>query len=339
MRTQNLQNAIEIEYPDAIAFSGDRNTVVVRSLTGDEVGARLTFSDALSNSIVLEYQSENSILVFNIVDTIRALLNGQHQTMTVSGNVSNGGVSYNITPFAVTVERGRTLNDRPAGCVRTMYYMNDQDLEKMNIYVPVGGTITVNNNTYPLVAGVNSLNLTEDQYGTPITPPSGNFSGQVVLSYPHSTEPTVFGSLWHHNNEADTRYDISFVQVYGGYDCGGGSYSNYFKLKFLNCDGCWETFIGKLIKQKRTVTYGEYVSGGLVKNTPMATVNETKDEVIVALEDIPYDAYFTDIVFAQEIVFENGYGELKNCILGSNNITDEPKDGTSNFEITLKILA
>lgn len=339
MRTQNIQNAISVEYPDAIAYSGDRNTIKVSSLTSSPVGARFTIENGIGGSVTLEYQSENTVLVFNIWDTILALANGQNQNITVTGAVSDGGVSYNITAFSILIEQGRTVNDRPHHCVRTMYYMSDSDLEKVNISVPVGGTFSVNNQMYPLVAGVNQINLTEDQYGTPITAPEGDFTGAVALSYSHSDEPVVFGDLWRHSDEPEISYTLQFRQVSGGYGCGSGSYGNYFRLRFLNIDGCWETFIGKITKQKRTVTYGEYVNGGLVKNTPMATVNGCKDEVTVLFDEIATDAYFTDIVFAKQIVYENGYGVWKNCILSSNNITEEPKDGASNFEITLKILA
>lgn len=338
MRQQTLQNAVTIEYPDAIAFSGDRNVINVSSLTNDEVGARLTLSNLYGDSVTLEYHSENNFLMFNIMDTIRALLNGQHQTLNVSGNVSNGGVSYNITAFSVVVERGRTLNDRPHGCVRTMYYKDDEDLEKVNVYVPVSGTFTVGNYIYPLVAGVNVLNLTEDQYGTAITPPAGDFIAAVHLSYSHSDTPVMFGDLWKHNGGVVNDYTIQFHNISGGYDCGVGSYGPYFKLRFLNSDGCYETFIGKMSKQKRTVTYMEYYNDSLVLHNPNALVTNCKDEVTIGFDDIATDAYFNDIVFSMGIEYQNGANEWKQAILGTTNVTEEAKDGVSNFEVVLKIM-
>ena len=339
MRQQNIQNAVVMEYPDAIAHINDRNIINVYSVTDDPVAAILTFT-CNGASVQLEYSSELTHLSFHINSTLKKITNGQHQTVTVSGSVANDEISYPINPVTFVVELGRTLNSRPHGCCRTMYWQNNDDLRKVGIYVPVGGTATVGAYNYTLQAGVNSINLLEYN-GSDVTPPSGDFKIHITLSYSHNQDPVFFGDLWKHcstNINDNTKYDISMVLITAGNDCTDDNSISYGKIMFLDTDGCYKTFIGRVTNMKYTVKQSEFVNNGLVVNDPISMITNVQQEVTIKFADVAHNAYIHDIMFSTSILYQNGYNEWKNCIVADSNISE--KSGEYNdVEIKLKTLA
>lgn len=338
MRTQTIQNAITVEYPDAIVQVNDRNIIKVHSLTNDTVAAKFTLS-CNSESVQLEYNSELSNLLFHINSSIKRIAHGQHQLVTVSGYVSNGGTSYQITQFVMYVELGRTLNTRPSGCCRTMYYQNATDLSKVEIYVPVSGTATVGQYVYTLQAGVNKLNLNEYNQ-TPVTPPSGDFSIAIHLSYSHSEDPVFFGDLWKHtsgNVSDNTDYSIKMINIPAGSDCDENNTYPYGKIQFIDADGCYKTFIGKVFSIKYSNKQSEYINNDLVVNNPLSHLTETGEEVTIGFQDVAHNAYIHDILFSTHIMYLNGYNEWKDCIIGDSNLTEKNPD-YNDVEIKLKVL-
>lgn len=339
MRTQNIQSAISIEYPEYITQINDRNIIKVHSLTNDTVAAKLTLS-CNGVSVILEYNSELTYLLFHINSSIKRLVNGQHNMVTVTGKVSNGGVSYDITQFVMCVELGRTLNTRPHGCCRVMYYQNDEDLEKVNIYVPISASATVGQYVYTLQAGVNSVNLTEYNQ-SPITPPSGDFNIAIHLSYSHSDDPVFFGDLWKHtsgNILDNADYNIKMVNIPAGTDCSSNNTISYGKIRFLDTDGCYKTFIGKVMQIKYSNKQSEYVNNDLVVNNPAAHITEVGEEVSIGFENVEHTAYIHDILFSTHIMYLNGYNEWKDCIIADSNLSEKNPD-FNDVEIKLKVLA
>lgn len=334
MRTQNIQNMLTLEYPDQIAQINDDNVLVLSSLTNKAVGARLTLSNSDQDTVALEYDSELTTIVFKLWDTLKYLVKGQHSLITVSGDVSNDGILYHIDPVSFYVELGRTMNSRTAGNVRTMYWSSQEDLSKVNIYSPTDGTASVGQSQYTLAAGVNVLDLSSLQLG-------GDFQIDVALSYPHSQTMVQFGDLWHHSVsgvQPNTRYSVSMLHVASGADCNPSRPSNYGKVRFINADGCWVVFIGKVTKEKFAAEYIDYWSDSITVRTPHALVTDATDEVTVYFQDTAYDSYLTDIVWATRIEYLNGAGEWKECTLSSKSVQIEDGDG-NNVELVLKVLA
>lgn len=339
MRNQIIQNAVVIEYPDYITHINDRNIIKVYSLTSDPVAAVITLS-CNGDSVQLEYNSELSNLVFHINSSLNRIVSGQHQTVTINGNVANDDISYEIDQIAMVVEQGRTLNGRPHGCCRTMYWQNDDDLEKVEIFVPVRGTATVGEYAYSLQAGCNSINLTEHN-GSPVTPPSGDFKIHILLSYSHSDTPVFFGDLWKHASDdvtENSQYDIQMVYISAGSDCAADNYISFGKIMFLDTDGCWKRFIGRVTNMKYSLKQSEYISSTIVVNNPMSMITDTQQEVTMKFADVEHNAYIHDIVFSPSILYLNGYGEWKNCLIADSNLSE--KSGEKNdVEIKLKVLA
>lgn len=331
MRTQTLSNVVSIDYPDAIAQLNDNNIIRIESLNMKAVGGRLTFTNSDSQSVSLEYSSELSTLTFKLQDTLKKLVRGQHSLITVTGNVSNDGVSYAITSFSFYVEQGRTLLSRTAGNVRTMYWQDVEDLKKVNIYTPVGGSAVVGSTSFTLHAGVNvvdmsSLNLTSD------------FTINVQLSYAHGDEPTYFGDIWKHSPSTPaTRYTINMIQVSAGADCNPANPSNFGKIRFLNVDGCYVTFIGKVTKEKFSNTQQTYITDSIVVNMPNSLLTSCTDEVTMSFQDVEHLAYFYDIMWSTDIMYLAGNNTWQKCILSSTNLTQEDED-FNNIECVFKML-
>lgn len=340
MRSENLQNMVEVVYPDLITHINDRNCITVNTLTSKPVGGRFTFT-CNGNTATIEYQSELQNLVFRINSSLKRITNGQHQTVTVTGYVSNDGIEYQITPFTLVVEQGRSLNSRPHGCCRTMYYQNDADLSKVEIYAPVAGTATVGQYVYTLQAGCNSLNLTEYN-GSPVTPPSGDFQIAIHLSYSHSDTPTYFGDLWHHSTSAladQTEYTVQMVQISAGSDCSDSNSVSYGKVKFLDTDGCYKTFLGKVTAMKFSLKQSEYINNTLVADNPWALITDVQQEMTLVFGDIRHNAYLYDIVFSPHILYLNGYGEWKDAVLADSNLSETDGEVMDDVTIKIKVLA
>ena len=340
MRSENLQNMVEVEYPDLLTHINDRNVIKVNSLTAKPVGGRLTL-DCGGNTATIEYQSELQNLTFRINSSLKRITNGQHQTVTVTGNVSNDAVDYQITPFTLVVEQGRSLNSRPHGCCRTMYYQNYSDLQKVEIYAPVSGTATVGQYTYSLQAGCNSINLTEYN-GSPVTPPSGDFPIAVHLSYSHSDTPTFFGDLWRHSSDNiidQTDYTIQMVNVPAGNDCSDANSIAYGKIKFIDTDGCRKTFIGRVTAMKYSLKQDEYINNNLVMDNPSSLLTDVSQEMTLVFGDIKHNAYIYDIVYSPSIQYLNGYGEWKDAILADSNLNETNGDEMDEVTIKIKVLA
>lgn len=339
MRQQAIQNVAVIEYPDYITHINDRNIIKVYSLTSDPVAAILTI-DCNGDSVQLEYNSELSNLVFHINSSLKRLVHGQHQTVTITGNIANDDISYQIDTITMVVEQGRTLNSRPHGCCRTMYWQNDDDLQKVEIYVPVSGTATVGQYTYSLQAGTNSINLTEYN-GSPVTPPSGDFKIHIHLSYSHSDTPVFFGDLWKHASDdviENSDYDIQMVYVSAGSDCTTDNYISFGKIMVMDTDGCYKKYIGRVTNMKYSLKQSEYINNGLVVNDPMSMITNVQQEVTMKFADVAHNAYIHDIVFSPSIMYLNGYGDWKNCLIADSNLSE--KSGEYNdVEIKLKVLA
>lgn len=340
MRSENLQSMVEVVYPDLITHINDRNCITVNTLTAKPVGGHFTLT-CNGQTATIEYQSELQNLVFRINSSLKRIVNGQHQTVSVTGSVSNDDIAYQITPFTMVVEQGRSLNSRPHGCCRTMYYQNDQDLRKVEIYTPVSGTATVGQYIYSLQAGCNSINLTEYNQ-TPVTPPAGDFPIAIHLSYSHSDTPTYFGDLWHHST-ADildqTDYVINMVQVTAGSDCSDSNSVSYGKIRVLDTDGCYKTFIGRLTNMKYTLKQSEYINNELVVNNPMSFITEKTQEMTLVFGDIKHNSYIYDIVFSPHIMYLNGFGEWQDCILADSNLSETDGEVMDEVTIKLKVLA
>ena len=331
MRQQSLYDRVQIDYPDEVAYINDRNVIYVSSMTAKPVGARLTFSNGI-DSVVLQYDSEQSFIVFNLYDTLKRLVNGQHVAITVTGQLSNDGMAYTITPFAVTVEQGRTIDSHTHHCVRTKYYAGDEELSKVNISVPVGGTAIVGNYTYPLVKGVNKLNLLADQNGDPVTPPSGNFQITVNLSYAHGDKVEYYGDWFNHSDGTlVTSYVVDMIAADACIN------QNVFAVRFLDTDGCWLDFYGKIGKEEHSITQTNYVRDDIMRHTPRSLVTAVKNEVTAGFEGIADNAYLMDIMYSTDIEVLNGVNSWVKAILSTTKLSQQYKD-TNDYEITFTTL-
>lgn len=333
MRTQTLSNVVSLTYPDAIVQINDDNILKVNSLNLKAVGGYFTLTNAQSESVTLEYLSELTSLTFKLCDSLKKLVNGQHSMITVSGSVANGEYSYTIEPFTLYVEQGRTLLSRTAGNVRTMYWQNSEDLKKVNIYTPVGGSAVVGSTSFPLHAGVNVVNMSALQV-------VDDFNINVTLSYSHSQDPVFFGDIWHHASstlQLNTNYTIKMVQISAGGDCNTAKPSNFGKIRFLNVDGCYVTFIGRVAKEKFSNTQNTYYSENIVVHEPNAFLTSCTDEVTMTFQDVDHFAYFYDIMWSTDISYLAGNGTWQKCILSSTNLTQENED-ENNIECVFKML-
>lgn len=335
MRNQTINNILSIQYCDDLVMINDYNSFTIKSLNNKKVGGVITLTNEQNETVTLSYVSELDYLVFPLMDSIRKLTNGKHATISVSGSVSNDGTSYPFTTFSFIVEQGRTLNSRPHGCTRTIYYNNDEDLSKIEIYVPTAASAIVGSTYLSLDKGVNKLDLSGR---------SGDFTIDISLSYSHSSQIVEWFDSFHSKSDdpmTNIEYKINVIQYVGGSDCSDGQFTksgNMGKLTYTDIDGCDRHLFGKVTSIKKSSKQNEYRNNTLIMNEPLSLVGDCTEEITITFDDIDFFSYPTDIQLSTDVRYVNGGGVSVPCVLSTNSL--EMTDGNYNdFKITIKTLA
>lgn len=310
MRNQIAAGSCFVLYPEEVVFLNDRNIISLSSLSAGNNAVGGTFS--LTNgqdTVQISYMSERDNLVFDLYSVLKKLYAGGYQTINVSGSVSIGNSTGNITPFTIQVNEGRTLEDRSHCAERTVYFYDQDQLYGYEILTLNGGTV----NGVSVNAGVSKHNFNR---------------------YSDFTVTVVDGQ--------DTR-DIQFKYVniggFGSAGCRGIDSSNgYITIKYVNTDGCTRFLCGKIKSRKRSVGQTEWMDNSLVRNTPNSILTEFTDEITVVFPECERLAYVEDIMFSQSIYYQNDNGDWKPTIITSKSLTLNNWD-QNDIEITFKTLA
>lgn len=323
MRTQLLLGKIAMTFPDEVCFLWDRNTISLDYIASGEgnAGGIFTFANQLGETATVMYESEMGHLVFNLMTVLKKMsgVNG-YTPVTVSGSVSCGDQSANITPFTLKCVNGRTLHSRPHNSERVVYYYDIGDLTGIEILMLEPGTI----NGASVPSGVIKRNFSYLHGDFSITIVEGGVTRVVNVK-----ESTIGG---------DNSYDTGCLDSEDGSGLDADSSGGLFRVRYLNTDGCVRNLIGKVTSRKRTVGYTDWRADELVRHTPNGMIATTTDEVTVGFPGILRESYAEDIMFSPVIEYANLAGEWQPCVISSKNLS-LPNWDENDIEIVFKTLA
>lgn len=314
-------SSVWMEYPDAIVWLGDHNTIRIESsVTTQTVGARVVVRDPLSNQTVLDYWSELSSITFLLDDTLKSMY---------ADNLSNWIVlvapytnASALTPFTfnMKVYDGKSYPDRSHGSVRTMYWSDISELTKLQVFTYEGGTIDVKGISLPLNAGITSLNIASLNIG--------NDETLTVHSTANlETTPQWIGDSWG-EKVPTTEYTIHLVY-------NGVCNDNFpaMRVFYTDADGCGRFLGGKIVKEttaSKGDTYGRI--DDIYSNVARRHIKEDSKLLTVAYSDIAHNAYITDILMNDTVRMVNYNGDLVDISPNTNKLTAQDPDG-GDYEI------
>ena len=312
-----ILGSVNMVYPDEVVFSNDRNVIELKYIVSGSgsVGGLFTLTNANSESVQIEYNSEQKYLAFNLFSVFKKLLgDDSYTTITMSGSVGNGTSTANITPVAFKLCDGRTLHSRPHNAETVVYYYDSSDLYATEILSLYGGTV----NQTGVQPGITKFNWTTSLPSFDVIQVDGE-DRRVI-----------------HFQRAALGGDSSFSS-----GCSGDGAETSFgvmKFKYTNTDGCWKHLQGKVISRKRSVGITDWRADDIVRHTPHGMITSTTDEVTVGFPGVKRGAYAEDIMFSPIIYYQREDGEWEPCMVSSKSIQLQKWD-ENDIEITFQTLA
>lgn len=312
-----MMGRMTMNYPEQVVFLNDRNVIELTAIvTGqpNAVGGTLSLSNG-NDTIQLAYNSERDNLLFDLYSALKKLAANSNVTVTVSGGVSCGDQTTNITPFTMNVIDGRTLLSHSHCAERIIYYYDYTELYSTEILTLNGGTV----NGSAVSSGVSKLNL-------------GYHTGDFNVTVVDGSETRVIKI-----KKASCGGDVDVV----GAECDAddeNSSAGYILLWYVNTDGCHRYVKGKVINRKRSVTRTQWRANELVRNTPNAMITDHTDEITLGFPNCERLAYVDDIMYSPEIWYLNADGEWRQCDISSKNLQLDNWDA-NDIQITIKTLA
>lgn len=318
--------AIELEYPEQFVWVMDNNWCKVESSnTTDSIGARITVENPTGEQCVLDYWSETNYLVFLLNDTLKQLFSDNLSPWSVLVEVYGNGVMVGTYTFTVKVYNGKSFPDRTHAAQRVIYWYDQTQLAKMQLFTYEGGTATIGSNTYALTAGIDSLNLYSLDLGDETTI---NIQSTAI----NKTTPKVLGDMWFGTTAPTTDYNVTLKKVAV---CGDSF--NPCILLYNDCDGCMRYIAGKLIKETVNEQGELYTrTNNIYRNTPRKMNTKSSKVLTVAFSDIDALAYADDMLFANDIRMIKWDGTTIPVTIETKKI--EIKEMQNDFEIDFLII-
>lgn len=314
MRTQLLLS-INVVFPDEVVFTNDRNVVTLQYIGGNNrtVGGQFTFTNGGGETAQLNYNSEQKYLVFNLLSTFKKLIgNDTYNTVTMTGSVTDGISTSNITPVSFKLVDGRTLHSRPHNAEKVVYYYDNMDLHAFEVLSINGGTV----GQTTVQSGITKFNWETnlDSFEMPQT--DGTNVRTILFKR---------AALGGDNNFQSGCED-------------GNEEVGIFKVRYFNVDGCKRFLQGKIQNRKRTVGYTEWTADDIVRHTPNGMITSVLDEITVGFPSVARESYAEDIMYSPIVEYQREDGEWQPCIISGKSV--QLKNWTENdIEITFKTLA
>lgn len=315
-----------VEYPDYLIFTQDNNTIKIGSSTdSDTVGARIVMREPTGNQVVLDYWSETNEILFLLNDSIDQLYRDNLSEWSVLVECYSNSNPQATFTFQMKVYDGKSFPDRSHSATKTIYWNSASDLAKVQIFTYEGGTATVHNTSFPLVAGITSLNLSNLHL-------SNNETIHISSTANLSTTPQYLGDMWGNSTVPVTSYDIQLVYM----DSVCGNNGGPVKITYKDCDGCYRIAVGTISKETTNAKYDTYTRITSIYRNGANQYNVSNSKVLtVGFNDIDRFAYLSDMMYSEKVQmlnYNNEYVEV-----GINTTKLQLSDFQNDFEIEFLI--
>lgn len=357
MRDTYISNTT-LYYPDDIAWLHDNVCIVLESV-GFRVGASIRVTDTHTGIYrKLTHYSELNRVVFPLNDTLMSLYSGS-DTYNIVVDVYENETIVDSFGFDQTIYNGTSQPLRAHGSTRTIYAYDEQDLYKIQLLLPTSGNVNVNGHSYPVLwKGITGFDVRDavDGNGTypmcyfagakgdslgidivnvkNITP----FSAVAELEYKTESgdvpeEEKQKGGIW-----ADTKFEADDFCAQIIYEEACDDF-NFFKVRYLDTDGCLRYLGGKIISDTTNASGDNYYrldTGSVYRNISRRRITSSSGTVKVGYGLLRRDSYWTDILLADKVEFRNYNGDWVECSVVSDSVTvksDESDDVTLEFQL------
>lgn len=321
MRIQYISGStIYIEYPDNLVWLNDNNIIrVASSVSGESVGARVAVREPTGSQLILDYWSETNELVFLLNDTLKQLFTNNTSSWDVLVQPYSFSTPQVSFTFQMKVLWGKSFPDRSHGAATTIYWNDVNELTKLQIFSYEGGSAIVQNNSFTLAAGVNSLNLGSLSIGE-------DERIHILSTNVLETTPDVLGGIWSDTrvNAEDYYITLKNVPVCADY--------NAVRIYYNDTDGCYRWIAGKLKKETNSAKGSTYSSiSSIYRNGANKHIDSTSKTVTVGYQGIDSAAYLQDIMYSEDVRMLNYNGDLVPVSVNTSKLTNE--DFENDFEI------
>lgn len=325
MRTHYMTGtALWIEYPDALVWLGDNNIIRVGSSNeSDTVGARVVVREPTGNQLVLDYWSETSEIVFLLNDTLKQLYHDNLSAWDIMVEAYSNSSSQGTFLFQTNVYDGKSFPDRSHAATSTIYWTDTNELTKLQLFSYEGGTATIGTHSYPLNAGITSLNLSSLNLGD-IT------NVHITSTTTLDTTPNYLGDAWNTNRMNTVSYDVALknLSVCSNY--------NAVRIYYNDTDGCYRWIAGKLKKETDNAKGTAYTNiTNIYRNGAYKLNTSTSKTITVTFGPIDSGAYFQDIMYANTVRMLNYNGDLIPVTVNTTKLTSEETESEYEIEFTI----
>lgn len=357
MREITISNT-NVSYPDQLTWLHDNISIVLEA-NGYGVGANIMVTNTASGQYrKLSHYSELERIVFPLNDTYLSLYTDSDE-FNVTIDVYENGVLADSFGFTHKVYNGTSLPLRAHGSARTVYAYDDDDLYKIQMLFPATGHLNVNGNsysvtnigimgfdlrsavnengTYPMCyfSGTNpqgtSVNITNIKNITP-------FSAVAELEFQigSGVVPDDYkqkGDIWADSKFTSGQYCVNLI-----YEEACDNF-NFFKVRYLDTDGCLRYLGGKIISDTTKASGDNYFrldTDSVYRNISRKYISESSGTVKVGYTSLRRDSYWNDILLADKVEFLNYNGEWVECSVATDSVTvksDESEDVTLEFQL------
>lgn len=325
MRFQNISgSSMWVEYPDYLIWTADNNIIKVGSSnTSDTVGARITMREPTHNQIVLDYWSETNEIIFLLNDSIDQLFNDNLSDWDIMVEPYSNSTPQAYFQFHCQVLDGKSFQDRSHASATTIYWSDDDELRKLQLFSYEGGTATINGNTYSLNAGVNSLNLQSLNLGEET---NIHMTATNILT----TTPSYLGDIWGENTVDAEDY---YIKLINKPMCSGGK---MVRIMYYDTDGCTRWIVGNILKETDSISGQEYGRiTEIYKNGAHKLRTSSSKTITVGFRNIEKSAHLNDILYSSRIEIVNYNGDMIPVAVQSSKLTQEKKDKDLEIEFLI----
>lgn len=328
MRTRIYTGHGVVEYPDFISFKHDDNYIkVISSNTNGSSGAKIVVTNPSGENRTLEYNSELNEVTFDIYDTILNLYDSSYNFWNVSVIPVFDGVAYNMFTFSMKVYDGKTFHFRTHGSAKTFYWSYQGDLLTFNIFSWGSGTMKFHGNTYGLATGYNTFNLSG--YYNVIKDIEPIKIQTTNALYTSNEGGCIWGDSTISNNCDYTAYLIRQDAC---------EENNTVHIVYRDCDGCYRTITGGLLKSNITIKADDYVRNwDIVKNAPHKFRTTNSNVITVVCTDVRRDANLEDIMYSDEVMIMKWDGTWAYAVLNTTKL-DVQRDETQDYTLEFSLL-
>ena len=366
MRQQTVLTT-NVIYPNDTVFVGD-NVFISLSDSVYPTGAVIALTNmATLKTIELTYISELKNLTIDLTDSVRRLHQVGGCTMNCKVKVYSDKFYSGTFSFNFDTLDGKSLVHRQHGSTRTVYLYDPEDLTKVNLFFIGSGSFRTGNTSVPIIYnGRNSLNLSswitgEGEYtGCYCYKCKGGGGGgggidetsRVEIVDAAVTINSALVSLTYHDVDSQPpKEDVKGGSVWADSKLNLADYCirfiyqnhcddfDFFKVKYYDTDGCLRYLGGKIINETTESKRKNYlgIRDSIFKDVSQKHIESSSIQVKVAYEDLRRDSYYSDILLAENVWFENYDGEWMPCSVADSKITVKSED-SADVEITYELM-